>query len=146
MNKFVNIYKQKEIYKIHPCSKTKDGLWLATEPCFIIPIRSQLNEILDYLKIAFEQSKDNVSHPNDWNIFHKEFLNLLSVKSLSELHKGTKLCDIHIIDLKIEILPYQNKGARYGFLPLNNLKESYDLPMTEKMVQRILFMIDNIAL
>lgn len=122
--KSILIYKQNEVVRIHAETETSAGFRIAAEPYFAFKVASTWDEIFERVKEILETSNFSavpVPVPSDWSLFNKEFLKKMQVKSLKELYKNAKLCQIQQTEEGfIRVIPYKFLGMNEGFEPLEN--------------------------
>lgn len=120
--KSILIYKQNEMVRLHAETETSAGFRIATEPYFVLKMKSTWDEIYEKVKEILETSDFSaVPVPSNWSLFNREFLKKMQVKSLKDLYKDAKLCQIQQTKKGfIRITPYKFLGMNEGFEPLEN--------------------------
>jgi len=116
--KSASIYKLKNGYIIHSSSKTTAGFWISDEPYFKLGNDATIEEVVNKVLLALQSSKNGIIAPIDSRGTTKEFLKLIGLKSLKELHENSvKYCSVSLINNTIIFGPSKHaEHSRNGFL------------------------------
>lgn len=73
------------------------------------------SELINAIKQAVSESQFALQHPKDWNLFLRDYLRTLGLRSYNDLHKNYSLCTVQLINNSYEITPSINNGKVGGF-------------------------------
>lgn len=124
----LTINKLSKKYIFNSVNTLKEGGGIASIP-FIIEFDLQPNEILEKILQVLDFSNENVSRPQDWKEFQKQYLNSMEVKTLKALHEGAVSLGVTLKDDTITFSPTHNKGSKKGFTGIG-LEEKVSLPLS----------------
>lgn len=133
--KSASIYKfEEKKYLIHALNKAKSGFWVASEP-YVHISESNFNMpfLVSVIKASLiKEDTERVPDPKDWNLFNKEMLQKMGLKSNSALeNKNVNFCSIRMENNMFTFTPSRHaKKPDKGFLHKNEEKVtiSYDAP------------------
>ncbi len=93
------VYKTKDSFVFHSEAKTKTGIYIASSCIFrLLFLDSNDEEIFKCMNSVLNDYKENVKHPEDWNLFFKQYRSLLNSVGLKNNFdkKGSKLCNVSL--------------------------------------------------
>jgi hypothetical protein len=119
MKKSASIIKTKSNYWIYSQSKSTDGVWIASNPFFKMPLDVLSSEFTTKLFNALDKSGNVIPHPKDLKLFDEIFSKNLEIKSKKAFYSGAKCCEVSQNNNNIFLLPTNNVGnkGRFDHLP-----------------------------
>jgi hypothetical protein len=109
------VYRRETKIIIHPWSKTKTGVLIATAPFFVFSGGGKDEELGEALLSALTAAQSGLPHPTDWSVVNRSFLAAVGSRSWPSFVKGTVNCLVVLKDAQIEIVPQVNRGPKDGF-------------------------------
>lgn len=143
-----NIYFKNDYLFVAPSATTDRGIGLVYFPIEKIMINNTCHDIGEAILRAFQNNVIGV--PND--IKGSELLaplfNAMGVRSWKAVTKGTKFMGVTLKNDTYLFWPTHNRGARNGFVPLNDLIIQLSAPLTpseigQKVLECLSFSIDD---
>ena len=140
-----SIFKTEKEYKIHTESETDIGLFICDAPIFILPVKSDIENIKDAIFECLNNSRKGIYTPkvDEWSDWGKECLKKLKEKSHEGLDKRSNyVC----IELEKDILTiYPGKHTpRKGFSTVEEdvVKMEYFQEKEIEITKRIIEMLE----
>lgn len=116
--KTAELVKTKNKYKIVTWYKRESGSYLASNPIYILPLSSEIDEISNKIFLALNTSKELKENEEDeYRLGNKIFLKNLKETSLTKLYRESKSCFISIDNSNlIKIIPYKESEHHRGLV------------------------------
>ncbi len=117
MRGVAGIYERKGRLFIVPYDKTKAGFWISNSVTATVE-RDNLEGMLEAVAAALMVSREGVPTPPPDFDPTAPLLLAAGVASWSTFARSAKSVDVELVNGVVEITPYQNRGARQGFVPI----------------------------
>jgi CDI immunity protein len=104
------IKEKEEVIIVYSVSQTTAGLGTASEPFFRLKKNIEPEELIEKIRQALDSSKKGIPHPKDWKNEQELYLQKMGYKSLKQLNKNAKLCDVRLENNQLIFLPYKYVG------------------------------------
>jgi hypothetical protein len=120
-------FKKRKKFLIHSVSTIDMGAGIASEPYIWMEEAAGLDNIVEQILFALNNSKSGLPNPSSWAAFGREFLKSAGLKSSKELHDNVASVGILEVNEKLIFTPTANLGFRKGFTNVTKEKTEVDL-------------------
>jgi hypothetical protein len=119
MRKKCSVYFRGDDIYVISSARTKDGLWIDTEPRVRLQRLVSVSDIGATVVTALNASRDGVPTPTDLRSVGTELAKFLGVKSLSSFERRATYLSLTMTEDKVTIVPTE-RGERGGFVMLES--------------------------
>ena len=119
--KLATAYQRNDRIFLHALSKTTDGVWILSQPVFMVD-DINIDKVGELLLEVLESSSENVPHPKSWANLFDPILRLAKLKSWGTFVKSAKCVEVEFDGQQVDFIPTKNMGEFEGFNPIKEKK------------------------